>query len=121
MEAGDCAKPVTKENLASAVEGVQDVLVIAHAAGVLHRDIRRPNVMYFPSLWRWCLIDWGLGCVAGEVLPIDRDSTQFESAGRRVKCMPKDVDIEWTAVDDYEMLIQLILRVNNQVYKQLIY
>jgi serine/threonine protein kinase len=65
-------------------EHVKRWLEHIHAAGVLHNDIRRSNILYFGEKLGYQLVDFDLACKSGDPITIQKDSAQHTSSGDRV-------------------------------------
>lgn len=107
-------RPLTDSWL-SAVSGVSHNLEIAHSLGLCHADVRCPNVMQFQPSGDWLLIDWGLSCVLGEKIVVERAGARGERAGGRIKRLlypvkgaaAARIETEWTPADDWAMLAHM--------------
>jgi hypothetical protein len=106
------------------VSGVERTLKAAHAASVVHTDIRRSNILYFDvvvpddessceSDQGWQLIDFGLSVDAGSKVVIAGDSSRGKRCGTRIRALLGDdesrVTCAWSTDDDIQMLIALEL------------
>ena len=64
-----------------ALEDVCDALTVAHAKGIVHRDIRPGNVMWDESTDRALLTDFGIATILSTA---DHDATRLTSMGERI-------------------------------------
>ena len=79
--------PFTLEELTQLVEQVGTALAVAHAAGVVHRDVKPANVM-FDEVGNAYLADFGIALSAAGDLTDDA----FRSAGSPVYAAPEQLD-----------------------------
>jgi serine/threonine protein kinase len=93
-------------------EGVCLSLRVAHAAGILHCDLRASNVLHFAGAG-YQLIDFGLSCsIEGKNnAPYELHSrgSQAAAVGPRVReLFLTDDQVVWTVADDYEMMLGML-------------
>ena len=93
--------------------GVCQCLLATHKAGYVHCDIRSPNMLKFGDTFQ--LIDYDHGGqldVNGEaIVYISSSGAQRKTVGPRVARLLCSSDVvEWTIIDDYEMLLECILK-----------
>jgi serine/threonine protein kinase len=63
---GSRHKPGTADELMDLAIAVLEVLAALHPLGLVHRDIRRDNIIFYEG--RWYVIDWELGGHIGQLL-----------------------------------------------------
>ena len=64
---GSRHRPNTAPELYILASSLLELLTALHALGLVHRDIRRDNIIY--SQGQWVLIDWELSGPTDELLP----------------------------------------------------
>jgi serine/threonine protein kinase len=57
------------ETLKFAIKCVLNGLAALHALGIIHNDVRWPNIMLHPVTGNWCLIDFERASSPGAILP----------------------------------------------------
>jgi hypothetical protein len=99
---------IHKAELSQILKGALVSFHFSHGASIVHRDIRRNNLMKFGESWQ--LIDFDMACFQGDPVTLYCDDNQFKKAGPAVlKLRPERLeDYKWTTADDYEMLSTLI-------------
>jgi hypothetical protein len=99
---------IDKAELSKMFKGALTSLYFCHRASIVHRDIRRNNLMKFGESWQ--LIDFDMACSEGTPITLYTDSNQYKSAGPAVLHLrPEKLDwYRWTTQDDFEMLFTLI-------------
>eukprot|EP01006_Ploeotia_vitrea_P054437 TRINITY_DN67886_c1_g1_i14.p1 TRINITY_DN67886_c1_g1~~TRINITY_DN67886_c1_g1_i14.p1 ORF type:complete len:593 (+),score=38.59 TRINITY_DN67886_c1_g1_i14:141-1919(+) len=100
---GQARKPHDTE-IRQAVLDLLETLTDLHANGILHRDIRWPNVIVHNS--RWFLIDYDHAVVASDInqVPADQFSKELDPAGR-AKELTQEMHSSFVDLYDFCMLL----------------
>jgi serine/threonine protein kinase len=93
------------------VKGILRCMSELHEKGVCHADIRANNVMYFPSMQRYSLIDFDNSCKVGtdQVLTAGGERRKLLNYILPRGAAPNDVAVvTWTKEIDYWMLLAFV-------------
>jgi len=101
-----------KPNIGEVAQALCRSIRVSHAAQIAHCDVRRSNIVRFPSGLQ--LIDYGLSCKLGKSQTLHFGSKQTQSAGWKVtSLMDKGVrEVNWGVSDDYEMIITFLVKMS---------
>ena len=102
---------------------ISESIQTVHDCNILHCDIRPPNILKFSDT-EYQLIDFGLSRTISSdactsIVSLKPGDGQREATGFRIKKKANEypdseINVHWTTLDDWQMLIQLLSVALNQ-------
>ena len=94
-----------------------------HSIGIMHTDLRKNNIMYFPSLKRVEVIDLDLACQIGDLVHLKKDGAQLRRAPAHIREAAKNFlmlnpdslvfTTPWSTTDDLSMFVEYLLQLRD--------
>ena len=115
MEKGDTAKIETFDTYHQVLRSLKNM----HSLGIMHTDLRKDNILYFPTLNRVEVIDFDLSCCVGERVKLKKSSAQLRKAPSNIRADADnffsqnstllEFETEWMVTDDYAMFTEYFM------------